>query len=107
MGSIAFITSSLLISFSLSRIFLTLSTSFVSRLRFTNSAVEKSSRKFLVIASVISSPARGTIPYAMIVPSFDIAISLVPAPTSTNAMLSILRSSGTVMFTAAIGSSVR
>ena len=57
--------------------------------------------------SVISSPAQGIMPYAIIQPSFVRQISDVPAPTSTSPMLRSLYCSGIAIFMAAIGSNVR
>src|SRR5699024_5755359 len=73
---------------------------------FTCSATLKSSKYASLIASVISSPAVGTMPYATIVSSFAIAISLVPAPISIKATFKRLIEAGTSTWMAAIGSSV-
>ena len=74
---------------------------------FTYSAVSKSVRYSLAIASVSSSPASGIIPYAMIAPSLTMDRSDVPAPTSTSAMFNNLNFSGIATLIAAMGSSVR
>ncbi len=71
------------------------------------SAVSKSTRYFFAIASVISSPASGIIPKAIMLPSFTMEISDVPAPTSMRAIFSRRKRSGIARLIAAIGSSVR
>ncbi len=71
------------------------------------SAVLKSTRQCLAMSSVRQSPAIGSIPYATILPSFVIEISLVPAPTSINAIFSMRYICGIATSIAAIGSSVR
>ena len=59
------------------------------------------------MASVISSPATGIMPKAIILPSFVRQISEVPAPTSTSPRFNNLKSSGTARLIAAIGSRVK
>ena len=55
---------------------------------------------------MISSPAVEVIAYAIIVPSFVIAISEVPAPISTRAIFNSLTLLDTAASIAAIGSNV-
>ena len=71
------------------------------------SAVAKSIRQVFARTSVRQSPACGSIPNAITLPSFVIEISDVPAPTSIIAMLRSLNFSGIATLMAAIGSSVR
>ena len=61
----------------------------------------------IAYASVISSPAVGTIPYATTVLSSVMAISDVPAPISTRATLRRRIVAGIRALIAAIGSSVK
>ena len=80
---------------------------FLAAAFFIFSAISKSTRNSRAMASVISSPARGIMPKAMILPSFTMEISEVPAPTSTSAIFSRRKRSGMAILIAAIGSSVR
>ncbi len=73
---------------------------------FICSAVPKSTRQCFAIVSVKASPAIGSIPNAIMLPSFVMEISEVPAPTSTKAIFSILYISGMATWIAAIGSNV-